>query len=68
MTPDEKRAVAKRLAKVFAEPKDPKAWAHALRDCERNRGGVLPSGKRMTPAQRTMWRAALRAENTEASA
>lgn len=65
-----KERVMAELARIRASAKaeNPKAWAHDLRDCELNRGGVLPSGKRMTPAKRTMWRAALRVENTEGAA
>jgi hypothetical protein len=47
---------------------DPKAWARRLREREEEHGGVLENGKRMTLAQRDMWRAALhwvRAESDE---
>ena len=36
-----------------------KAWALALRDRELNHGAVLESGRKMTQAQRDMWRRAL---------
>ena len=44
---------------VLAAPVDYKAWARRLRDIELNRGGELPNGRKMTRAQREMWRTAL---------
>jgi hypothetical protein len=61
-------AMAEALSKVVAAPhsRDPKAWARRLRDIELNGGGLLPSGDRMTKAQRESWREAL-ANETEAA-
>jgi hypothetical protein len=36
------------------------AWAHRLRAIEEEHGGRFPDGRRMTPAQRELWREALR--------
>jgi hypothetical protein len=59
MTVD-RRAIAQKLKSLdFGQPQNPKAWAYALRERELHHGGVLLNGKRMTEAQRTMWRAAL---------
>lgn len=38
---------------------DPKAWARELRDRELQHGGLLGDGRRMTHAQKTIWRAVL---------
>ena len=41
---------------------DPKAWARRLQRIELEQGGILPSGSKMTRAQREMWRTALESE------
>ena len=41
---------------------DPKAWARRLQRIELEQGGILPSGNKMTRAQREMWRTALESE------
>lgn len=41
---------------------DPKAWARELRDRELLHGRMLANGRRMTFAQKTMWRAALQTD------
>lgn len=55
--------------------RDPKDWARRLRDIELHHGGVMPVNplrplsephRRMTPAQRQMWRAALEFEMADA--
>lgn len=48
----EKKALLQRLRAVFAEKRNPRAWAERLRDRER-------SGARLGEAQRQMWREAL---------
>lgn len=58
------KADPRRVAAIMAglqrrQQRDPKAWARDLRDREMNHGGVLVNGKRMTQAQRDMWRRAL---------
>lgn len=45
---------------------DPKDWACRLQDREINHRGVLESGRRMTQAQRDLWRAAVE-DHTEPS-
>lgn len=58
----EPEKVAALVASVKTEQaRDTKAWARRLKDIEENRGGILPSGQKMTRAQREMWRDALRA-------
>lgn len=60
--PADPERVAAELSKMFAMNRkhgDMKQWARALQEREANHGGVLKSGKRMTAAQHTMWRAAL---------
>lgn len=47
----------------FQGPKDPKAWARALKEREEQHRGVLVSGKKMTITQKAMWRAALGVES-----
>ena len=42
--------------------RDQKQWARDLRDRELNHNGTLESGRKMTKAQRDMWRAALKQE------
>lgn len=54
--------VIRRIDAVLAKPVDYKAWARRLRDVETNHGGWLPSGAKMTGAQREMWRTALSSE------
>jgi hypothetical protein len=64
--PADPERVAELVQTAKVQPqRDPRAWARRLRDIELNRAGVLPSGDRMTRAQREIWREALRAE-TEA--
>lgn len=54
--------IVARIDAVLAKPAYNKAWAKWLRDIEVNHGGWLPSGMKMTRAQREMWRTALESE------
>lgn len=47
----------------FGQPgKDGKEWARALRACELEHDGWLPTGRRMTRVMREQWRQVLRSE------
>lgn len=58
--PADPRRVAEALARVRAvQGRSPQAWARELQDRELLHGGSLAYGKRMTAAQKTMWRKTL---------